>query len=83
MSEDDLEPLVTTCPNCGTRFKVTESQLQVAKGQVRCGACLTVFDGASALLLDGELVPQETEALKRRPFAALTLTHAKNSAKTM
>ena len=30
MSEDDLEPLVTTCPNCGTRFKVTESQLQVA-----------------------------------------------------
>jgi|GEM_PF-2178474 len=53
-SEDALEPLVTQCPNCDTRFRVSESQLQVAGGRVRCGACLTVFDGADFLMLDGE-----------------------------
>ena len=53
-SKDDLAPLVTACPNCDTRFRVTESQLQVAKGQVRCGACLHVFDGTSQLIQDGE-----------------------------
>ncbi|MEM9622574.1 MAG: DUF3426 domain-containing protein [Pseudomonadota bacterium] len=56
MSEDSLEPLITQCPNCTTRFKVTEAQLQVANGQVRCGACLAVFDGTDHLLLDGELL---------------------------
>ena len=46
--------MVTQCPNCTTRFKVSNSQLQVAAGKVRCGACLSVFDGTSTLLLDGE-----------------------------
>ena len=46
--------MVTQCPNCTTRFKVTNAQLQVAAGKVRCGACLSVFDGTSTLLLDGE-----------------------------
>ncbi len=50
MSDDDLEPLVTECPNCFTRFRVTETQLQVASGRVRCGSCLTVFQGVDRLL---------------------------------
>ncbi|NOX49443.1 MAG: DUF3426 domain-containing protein [Gammaproteobacteria bacterium] len=54
MSEDALDPLVTQCPNCDTRFRVTEQQLRVASGRVRCGACLTVFEGTSYLLIDGE-----------------------------
>ena len=54
MSEDNLEPLVTQCPNCDTRFRVSESQLQIAAGRVRCGACLAVFEGTAHLLLDGE-----------------------------
>lgn len=33
-----------TCPGCETRFRVTDDQLAVANGRVRCGACLTVFD---------------------------------------
>ena len=45
MSEENLDPLITECPNCDTRFRVTESQLQIAGGRVRCGACLVVFDG--------------------------------------
>ena len=54
MIEDDLEPLITRCPSCSTQFRVTESQLAVAAGQVRCGACLTVFGGTDHMLLDEE-----------------------------
>lgn len=54
MADDKLAPLITACPNCDMRFRVTESQLQVAKGKVRCGACLHVFDGTSQLVQDGE-----------------------------
>lgn len=37
-------PIITQCPKCGTSFRVTESQLSAAKGAVRCGACLHVFN---------------------------------------
>lgn len=53
MADDQLEPLITECPNCATRFRVTESQLEVASGRVRCGACLTVFQGTEHLLWEG------------------------------
>jgi predicted Zn finger-like uncharacterized protein len=49
MPEDDLEPLITECPGCRTRFRVSEDQLQRARGRVRCGACLTVFNGVEHL----------------------------------
>ena len=35
--------IITRCPNCHARFRVTEGQLKLAEGQVRCGACLRVF----------------------------------------
>jgi predicted Zn finger-like uncharacterized protein len=35
--------MFTRCPKCGTAFRVTQSQLQSAKGAVRCGSCLNVF----------------------------------------
>jgi len=34
---------ITKCPKCDTTFRVTDAQLNVAKGAVRCGACLQVF----------------------------------------
>ena len=34
---------ITKCPKCDTTFRVSPAQLQVAKGAVRCGACLHVF----------------------------------------
>lgn len=46
MSES--QPLITECPSCRTRFRVTVEQLAVADGRVRCGACLAVFDGQEA-----------------------------------
>ncbi len=35
---------VTECPACQTTFRVTDGQLRLAKGKVRCGHCLTVFN---------------------------------------
>jgi len=35
--------MTTKCPKCETTFRVSEAQLQVAKGKVRCGSCLHVF----------------------------------------
>ena len=62
MAEDELDPLVTECPSCGTRFRVNETQLEIAGGRVRCGACLTVFDGTAYLLFDsGEPQPEQPE----------------------
>ncbi len=34
---------ITQCPKCDTTFRITPSQLKIAKGAVRCGACLHVF----------------------------------------
>ena len=42
------ELLVTQCPHCQTRFRLTPEQLSVAGGHVRCGACLKVFHAADA-----------------------------------
>lgn len=36
--------LQTRCPNCDTRFRVTDEQLSIAKGKVRCGNCMEVFN---------------------------------------
>jgi predicted Zn finger-like uncharacterized protein len=35
---------VTQCPKCNTSFRVTESQLTIANGAVRCGSCLHIFN---------------------------------------
>lgn len=42
-----MEQLTTQCPNCGTSFRVTQEQLQVANGSVRCGSCMHIFQAAS------------------------------------
>lgn len=44
-----MSGMVTQCPSCGTRFRVTGQQLQAHQGQVRCGVCTTVFDGYKTL----------------------------------
>lgn len=44
------DSFVTQCPHCQTSFKVGTAQLSVARGVVRCGACLEVFNAARQLL---------------------------------
>lgn len=39
-----LSNLQTECPHCQTRFRVTGEQLKIAKGRVRCGSCLKIFN---------------------------------------
>ncbi|NVK02927.1 MAG: zinc-ribbon domain-containing protein, partial [Oceanospirillaceae bacterium] len=42
--------VITQCPECQALFRVSEGQMRLAQGQVRCGACLTVFDAKSHAL---------------------------------
>lgn len=51
--------LITSCPACGTMFRVVPDQLKISEGWVRCGHCSNVFD-ATAHLVD-------EEALSRLP----------------
>lgn len=44
------DSFVTQCPHCQTRFRVNHAQLSVARGVVRCGSCLQVFNAARQLL---------------------------------
>ena len=58
-----------TCPACETRFRVTEAQLAVADGRVRCGACLTVFDCSDLVARpepDAAIVPVKAQAASAR-----------------
>ena len=58
------DSFVTQCPHCQTSFRVSHAQLGMARGVVRCGACLQVFNAAQQLL------NQSTET--EQPSAAAT-----------
>ena len=44
------DSFVTQCPHCQTSFRVSHAQLGMARGVVRCGSCLQVFNAAQQLL---------------------------------
>ena len=48
---------ITQCPQCNTRFKVNQGQLDAHQGLVRCGRCQVVFN-ATHYLYDDEPSPQ-------------------------
>jgi predicted Zn finger-like uncharacterized protein len=41
--------MFTTCPECGTVFRVTTAQLRMAEGFVRCGHCAAEFNALATL----------------------------------
>lgn len=51
------ESFVTQCPHCRSSFRVSLAQLGAARGAVRCGACLHVFNAAQQLLELGQRLP--------------------------
>ena len=55
--------LYTRCPTCSTAFKVTDSLLSMAKGKVRCGACLAIFQ-ATDYMLEPKNHPTDSSADK-------------------
>lgn len=70
--------MVTRCPSCETLFRVTPQQLQAHDGQVRCGCCMTVFDGAKRLAT----LPEATPRGAPPPPAAASVTSSVAEAKT-
>jgi predicted Zn finger-like uncharacterized protein len=66
---------ITVCPQCQTRFRVTEEQLQARKGDVRCGRCSHVFNARETLQEEtpaAEFVG-EVEAQQTHPHPNLPL----------
>jgi len=49
--------LQTQCPQCETRFRVTDEQLNIAGGKVRCGNCMHVFNA-----IDHQVLPERPPA---------------------
>ena len=41
--------MITSCPTCGTMFRVVPDQLKISEGWVRCGHCAEVFDASAHL----------------------------------
>ncbi len=52
----------TTCPHCGSVFRVGAPQLEAAAGWAQCGVCGGAFDARTSLLLeDGSPLPRPPE----------------------
>lgn len=47
--------LITQCPYCDTRFRITPEQLDAAGGKARCSRCQKVFNAGTYLLHQSEL----------------------------
>ncbi|HEX5677955.1 MAG TPA: zinc-ribbon and DUF3426 domain-containing protein [Alcanivorax sp.] len=45
----------TRCPHCGAQFKISDEHLEQARGAVRCGSCLQIFQATDHLV--GETPP--------------------------
>ena len=49
--------LITSCPACGTMFRVVPDQLKISEGWVRCGHCSEVFDATAHMTDESILGP--------------------------
>lgn len=49
--------MITSCPACGTMFRVVPDQLKISEGWVRCGHCSEVFDATANLSDESILEP--------------------------
>jgi predicted Zn finger-like uncharacterized protein len=52
---------LTTCPHCGTIFRVGQEQLDAHQGEVRCGKCQRVFNATLSLKTEAEITVPEAE----------------------
>jgi len=57
--------MLTRCPKCQTLFRISESQLQRARGKTRCGQCFTVFEAKKATV--EENTPRNPQRRRRSP----------------
>ncbi|MEE4250914.1 MAG: zinc-ribbon and DUF3426 domain-containing protein [Alcanivoracaceae bacterium] len=59
----------TKCPHCGAQFRISEQHLAQAKGAVRCGSCLKVFQATDHLIEDKPAAKPAAPAKSARPAA--------------
>lgn len=64
-----MADMITRCPKCGTAFRISEALLKSAKGVVRCGSCLSVFNARDHLEVGRQtpppaLRPKQPEAIR-------------------
>lgn len=59
--------LQTQCPKCQTRFRVSDEQLGVAKGKVRCGNCMEVFNAIEHRVVPSSPEPSATPPAPEEP----------------
>lgn len=67
-----MTQMVTRCPKCATAFRITSTQLESAKGAVRCGSCLHIFKAQDYLVKSATpeaanqaaVAPTKAEAIK-------------------
>ena len=57
-----MTTFLTQCPHCQTSFKLSEAQLDIAQGKVRCGACLVVFSALAHRIIIKEPINAESMA---------------------
>lgn len=64
---------ITRCPKCHTSFRITEAHLKSAKGAVRCGSCLHVFNARENLIAVAEH-QAKTKPATQKPLTNKPLT---------
>ncbi|MDY7025059.1 MAG: DUF3426 domain-containing protein [Pseudomonadota bacterium] len=60
--------LKTKCPHCQTKFNISEGHLDKAKGLVRCGACLKIFDASKHISIDAQFTKSNATKLRESRF---------------
>lgn len=48
---------ITRCPKCLTSFRISDAHLKTAKGAVRCGSCLHIFNAREFLVSAKDTTP--------------------------
>jgi len=61
--------ILTRCPHCQTCFRVTDEQLKMASGKVRCGHCMGVFNARDARVEEKQPPREKPAAPAERPSA--------------
>ena len=46
----DSPDMITRCPECGTKFRISVDLIRADDSSVRCGDCMTVFDARAQLV---------------------------------
>lgn len=61
---------LTQCPHCKASFKVSEAQLSVANGRVRCGSCMNIFDAVAYSISEADVTVQSERSASNTPHSA-------------